>query len=79
MSDRVADVLDLLRRLDAARIYFDLARPREDALMIIAVVPGERWEIEYMEDGTVEIEVFRSDGEIKGPEALSDLFRRFAD
>jgi hypothetical protein len=47
--------------------------------MILVAVPGERWEIEYLEDGTMEIEVFRSDGELKGPEALDGLFSRFSD
>ncbi len=65
--------------MDTARIYFELARPRDEALMILVAVPGERWEIEYLEDGTIEIEIFRSDGELKGPEALADLFSRFSD
>jgi hypothetical protein len=47
--------------------------------MPFVTVPGERWEIEYLEDGTIEIEIFRSDGELKGPEALNDLFSRFSD
>ncbi len=79
MNDRLNDILDLLRRLDTAGIYFELARPRDEALMILVTVPGERWEIEYLEDGTIEIEIFRSDGELKGPEALADLFSRFSD
>ena len=72
------DILDLLRRLDDAGVHFSLSRPREEALMVMAHVPGERWEIEYMEDGSVEVEVFRSNGEIRGQEALAELFSRFS-
>jgi hypothetical protein len=79
MDDRLSELLELLRRLKVARIYFELGQVRDEAVMITACVPGERWEIEYMEDGSVEIEVFRSNGEIQGAEALDDLFARFSD
>jgi len=39
-----------------------------------AVVPGEHWEIEFFQDGHIEVERFRSDGEILGPEAIERLF-----
>jgi hypothetical protein len=42
-------------------------------------VPGERWEIELLQTGEVEIEVFRSSGEIRDVHALNDLFARFSD
>jgi len=47
--------------------------------MFSVAVPGERWEIELTADGTVQIEVFRSDGEISDASKLDDLFARFAD
>ncbi len=78
MKDKFDNVLDFLRRLERAKIYFTLLRVRDDALMIMAHVPGERWEIEYMDDGTVEVEVFRSNGEIRGEEALPEFFSRFS-
>jgi hypothetical protein len=42
-------------------------------------VPGERWEIELLETGELEIEIFRSGGEIRDAQALDDLFARFSD
>ena len=42
-------------------------------------VPAERWEIELLETGEVEIEVFRSEGEIHDAQALNDLFAGFCD
>ncbi len=35
---------------------------RDNAVMISLAVPGERWEIEFFEDDTTEIERFRSMG-----------------
>jgi len=32
--------------------------------MIEVTVPGQRWEIEFLEDGTVDIEKFISDGKM---------------
>ena len=79
MRDKLDNMLDLLRRLDKAKIYFTLLRVRDEAIMVMAHVPGERWEIEYMEDGTIMVEVFRSDGEIRGQKALDQLFSEFSD
>jgi hypothetical protein len=43
------------------------------------VVPGERWEIEFLETGDIEIEIFKSNGEILDARALDDLCTRFSD
>jgi hypothetical protein len=47
--------------------------------MVIAAIPGERWEIEFLADGSVEVERFMSDGEIHGEELLSELLAKYAD
>jgi hypothetical protein len=75
----VSAILSLLRRLDAARIHYRLEQTREDAIAVEVTVPGERWEIEFLESGEVAIEVFRSDGEIHDARALADLLARFSD
>jgi hypothetical protein len=74
-----SDLAALLRRLDAARIAYRLERVRDDAIAIEVAVPGERWEIEWFESGEVEVEIFRSSGEILDARALTELFARFAD
>lgn len=44
------------------KIYYRLNMIRPDGIMMIEVaVPRQIWEIEYMEDGTIEIEKFISD------------------
>ena len=75
----VPDVVTILRRLEAARIRYRLEQTRDDAIAIEVVVPGERWEIEFLETGEVEIELFRSNGEILDARALDDLCARFSD
>lgn len=72
-------LLTFLRRLSEAKIHHQLTHVRDEAIMVEIAVPGERWEVEVIEDGEVEVEVFRSDGEIRGAEMLDDLFSRFSD
>jgi hypothetical protein len=72
-------LLTFLDQLDHQRISYTLARQREDALMVLVAVPGERWEIEFRSDGAIEIEKFISTGEIHEAESLSELFARYAD
>lgn len=47
--------------------------------MVEIAVPGERWEVEFMEDNTVQIERYKSDGIIKDESELEVLFKDFAD
>jgi hypothetical protein len=46
--------------------------------MVEVYAPGEHWEVEFMRDGSLEIERFRSPGEIYDDEALAELWRLFA-
>lgn len=75
-ANTFADVLRLLARLEAAHLSSQIGSVRPDALMVAVAVPGERWEIEFMLDGSIEVEVFRSDGTIGGSEQLERLFER---
>lgn len=79
MKNSFCDFTTFLSDLERLGISYTLAHNRDDAIMVIAAAPGERWEIEYFNDGSVEIERFRSNGEIVGVEALSELFSRYSD
>ena len=74
-----ADLLSFLKRMDDAKIACTLRHSREDALMVRINVPGERWEVEFLQDGDVEVERFISDGDIQPASALDELFARFSD
>jgi hypothetical protein len=75
----IHDFLEVLSRLKSAHIFYRLSDHTEGAIMIEISVPGERWEIEIHEDGQIGVETFVSSGDIKGPEAMQDLFDRFTD
>src|SRR5205814_5666805 len=80
-NDTFHQVLDLLRRLDEAKIAHRLGQARDDALMIEVDVPGERWEIEFVDYGDevhIEIERFRSNGKIYDESLLDELFARYS-
>jgi hypothetical protein len=68
--------LVFLNQLERRKINYQIFHPREEAVMIIVSIAGERWEIEFLENGDIEVEKFISHGEIKGEEALQELFER---
>lgn len=45
-----------LNKLEEANIYYKLDKIRSDGILIEVSVPGERWEIEFMDRGNIEIE-----------------------
>jgi hypothetical protein len=79
MITRPAELLSFLNDLRAAKIAYRLSHVRDDAIMVEVAVPGERWEVEFLEDGTVEVEVFTSDGTIRDASALSTLLEKHED
>ena len=78
MKSNIFDKLvSFLQSLEQQEIAYTLAHHRDEAIMVTVAVPGERWEIEFLSDGSVEIEKFISNGEIAGEEALNELFARY--
>ena len=53
-------LLDLLNRLDAARIYYTLAHTRPETLMVDISLPGWHREAGSAAGGSTEIERYRS-------------------
>ena len=73
-------VYALLQQLEAAKIHYTLARVRDDTIMVEVSVPGQHWEIEFMRDGTVEIERYVSAAGVEADTTLLDrLITEFAD
>jgi hypothetical protein len=72
-------LLDFLNRLAAAKIAFDLRQSRDDAIMAQVNVPGERWEVEFLAGGEIEVERFRSGGKIEDETSLQTLFDLYSD
>ncbi|GAC1319126.1 MAG: hypothetical protein NVSMB14_16350 [Isosphaeraceae bacterium] len=75
-NSKLFEVIQTLRR---AEIHFSLCVTREQAITILAAVPGERWEIDVFRDGSVELEVFRSDGDIQTEERLAARIAKYSE
>ena len=67
---------DFLDRLDTHDLHYTLSSIRESSILVSVVLSEERWEVEFTADSEVEVEVFRSDGEILDEDALEDLFEK---
>ena len=71
---KLSTVTKLLDRLDGADMHYTLQSVRENSILVGVTVPGERWEIEFMGDGDIEIEVFKGDGKIYDYAIIEELF-----
>jgi hypothetical protein len=78
-TNQFSRLLALLERLDQARIPYSMRHSRDDAVMIVAFAPSEYWEIEFLEDGEVAIERYRSNGHIDDESVLEELFALWSD
>ncbi|MBI5029643.1 MAG: hypothetical protein HZB51_03895 [Chloroflexi bacterium] len=67
-------LLEFLNQLEQAKIDYRLAHIR-DSILVALVIPGERWEVEFFEDGHVEFERFVSDGRIEDESTLNRLIK----
>ena len=65
---------NLLDRLDEAEIQYTLASVSEGAIVVGVDVPGEHWKVEFMDDGDIEVEIFKGDGQVFDYGIIEDLF-----
>ena len=67
------ELFDFLDLLESRKIYFTLSRSRDSVLVEVSV-PGDRWEVEFFADGSVQVEKFKSEGIIYDGSELNVLF-----
>jgi hypothetical protein len=60
--------LEFLTTLEKQKVGYRLEHNREETIMVLIALPGERWEVEFFSDGRIEKEVF---GKSFGVEAVS--------
>jgi hypothetical protein len=60
----------LLRALDAVSIFYTISRHREDSVMVMLTLVGERVEVDIFEDGHMEVSRFFGDERVVGDEEL---------
>ena len=80
--DPFRQLLALVNRLQQEKIAYKLRHSRDDALMVQVNVPGQRWEIEFVDYGDevqIEVERFSSDGTIVDETAIEELFAKLPD
>lgn len=76
--DTVKGLIHFLNELEDKKIYYRLNKTRDESIMVEVAVPGQRWEIEFLEDGTVDIEKFISDGKMYDSKELNVLLDQFS-
>jgi hypothetical protein len=69
----ISNAAQLCRELDRRYVAYQLLIVRDEVLMISVAVPGERWEIEFFEDGHVELERFLSQGVVDAPDVQARI------
>lgn len=70
-------IFSIVDRLGQAKIAYSLQVTRQDAITIQAAVPGQRWEIDMHKNGEINVEVFKSTGELYEHERLVELIEQF--
>ena len=73
------EFIAILNKLEENSVFYKLNKVRNEAIMVEVAVPGQRWEIEFVEDGTVDIEKFISDKDMYDVNELETLFKKFGD
>jgi hypothetical protein len=76
-SNGFTKLTNFLTQLEKYKIHYTLAHHRDESIMVMTAAPGQRWEIEFFHDGSVEIERFKSVGEIEGENVISELFAAY--
>ena len=71
---KLSKLTDFLDRLDASDMHYTITSIKEGAVLVGITVPEQRWEVEFFKDGDVEVEVFKSDGEIGDMKTVEELF-----
>lgn len=70
-------LLSFLSSLEERKIAYSLSHARDEAVMVEVAVPGERWEVEFLVDGGIDVERFVSNGTLCGEDALEELIAKY--
>lgn len=77
-TDSLQKLLDFLCRLERSKVHFHLEHNRDESIMVLVAVPGQRWEVEFFADGAIEVEMFLGGkGILAGDESRAALEKLF--
>lgn len=68
------EILGFVTKLEQRNGAYKMSVVRPEAILVEVAVPGERWEVEFYASGEVEVERFRSSGDIGGADVLDELW-----
>jgi predicted ester cyclase len=71
----LAQVLQFLAELQKRKIHYQLGSFRDDALMVRVDVPNQRWEVEFLVGGEIEVEIFDKSSGVTNI-SLEELLRK---
>ena len=69
-------LMEFLQRLQDAEMEYELKHSRDDAVSVWVDAVTEKWEVDFVTDGSIDVEVFASDGSVQDEDALDELFER---
>lgn len=75
----LGNLLSFLNKLEEKNIYYQLNKIREEAMMVEIAIPGQRWEVEFLDDGSVDVEKFISDKDFYDESELEILLNQLSD
>jgi hypothetical protein len=77
------NLMTFLQKLSDNNIYYTLSHHLPHAVSVLITVPGERWEVDFHQDGDVQVEAFRAytgvQGEQEGEALIEELLNRYSD
>ncbi|HEK9099067.1 hypothetical protein KFD70_06130 [Bacillus pfraonensis] len=73
------EFIHFLNRLEDNHIFYKLSKVRRESVMVEVAAVGQRWEIKFMENGTVGIEKFIVDGDFYDGKEIDFLFADCSD
>ena len=75
----LSKLLNFLCKLEQNKISYTLEHIRDETIMVTVPLPGQLWEVEFFENGDIEVEKFITTTEIGGEELLEDIFSIYAE
>lgn len=76
MGNYLKILTEFLDKLDGCGIRYTLSGEVRTSIMVCLSLPGERWEINFYDDGHIAVEIFRSDGQAFDESKLDEFFKR---
>ncbi len=79
-SNGFTKLTNFINQSERYKIHYTLAHHREEAIMVMVAIHGQRWEIEFFNNGSIEVERFiSSNNGIEGETILNELFAAYID